>query len=152
MIIQDFYTAFQQKDIKGMQACYAPNATFSDPVFQNLNYDETCQMWAMLVTAGKDLELTFSDIEAYGTSGAAKWQAAYTFSATKRKVVNRISAQFELKEGKIYKHTDHFSFYRWAQQAFGPTGYLIGWTPFFQKKVQHSARQGLNKFMQRNEH
>jgi len=149
MIIHDFYTAFQQKDVAGMQACYAPDARFSDPVFQGLNYKETCQMWAMLVHAGKDLELTFSNVEAQGDEASAQWQATYTFSATGRKIVNNIKADFELKEGKIYRHQDHFNFYRWAQQAFGLTGYLLGWTPFFQKKVQATARRSLQKYMMR---
>ncbi|MEQ8702400.1 MAG: nuclear transport factor 2 family protein [Phaeodactylibacter sp.] len=149
MIIHDFYTAFQRKDIAGMQACYAQGARFEDPVFPGLSYEETCQMWAMLVTAGKDLELTFSDVEAQGEHASAKWQATYTFSATGRKIVNPIGATFELRDGKIYRHRDHFNFYRWAQQAFGPTGYLIGWAPFFQKKVQASARRSLEKYMAR---
>lgn len=149
MIIHDFYSAFQQKDIEAMQACYAPDARFSDPVFPDLNYEETSQMWAMLVNAGKDLELSFSDVEAQGKYASAKWQATYTFSATGRKITNQISAAFELRNGKIYRHRDHFNFYRWAQQAFGPTGYLVGWTPFFQKKVQASARHSLQKYMTR---
>ena len=35
--ILTFYTSFQNKDVKGMQACYADNAIFSDEVFKNLN-------------------------------------------------------------------------------------------------------------------
>jgi hypothetical protein len=106
-------------------------------------------MWAMLVSAGKDLELTFSDVALQGNYASANWQATYTFSATGRKIVNNIKADFELRGGKIYRHQDQFNFYRWAQQAFGPTGYLIGWTPFFQKKVQASARRSLEKYMAR---
>lgn len=149
MIIDDFYTAFQQKDISGMQACYSAEARFSDPVFRDLNHREVCQMWAMLVSAGKDLEIAFGDIESQGNQASAKWQATYTFSATGRKITNHITAEFELRNGKIYRHRDHFNFYRWAQQAFGPTGYLVGWTPFFQKKVQASARHSLQKYMTR---
>lgn len=149
MIIRDFYSAFQKKDIKAMQACYAEGARFSDPVFQDLDHREVCQMWAMLVSAGKDLEITFGDIEKQGNKASAKWQATYTFSATGRKITNHITADFELQEGKIYRHLDHFNFYRWAQQAFGPTGYLVGWTPFFKRKVRASARHSLQKYMMR---
>lgn len=149
MIIKDFYTAFQRKDSAAMQACYAPDARFADPVFPSLNYEETCAMWAMLVSAGKDLELSFSDVHLQGDHASANWQATYTFSATGRKITNNLQANFELRDGKIYRHQDQFNFYRWAQQAFGPTGYLIGWTPFFQKKVQASARRSLEKYMAR---
>jgi hypothetical protein len=103
----------------------------------------------MLVSAGKDLELTFSDVHLQGNRASASWQATYTFSATGRKITNNIQANFELRDGKIYRHKDEFNFYRWAQQAFGLTGYLIGWTPFFQKKVQGSACRSLEKYMAR---
>ena len=81
-LITKFYTAFQNKDYKTMQDCYAENATFSDPVFENLNVAEVKAMWEMLITRGKDLQLEFSNVEANETMGSAEWIATYTFSAS----------------------------------------------------------------------
>jgi len=75
--------------------------------------------------------------------------AVYRFSATGRPVINRIHAEFELKEGKIYRHRDVFDLHRWASQAMGLKGKLIGGTGFFRKKLQKTAREGLNRFMER---
>ncbi|MFX7804557.1 nuclear transport factor 2 family protein, partial [Acinetobacter baumannii] len=79
-------------------------------------------------------------------TASAQWVASYTFSATGRKVINRINANFEIEDGKITKHTDSFSFYRWSSQALGLIGILLGWTPFLQQKVQKNARQSLTAY------
>lgn len=148
-IITRFYTAFQAKDATTMGACYADNAVFNDPVFRDLNAQEVRSMWTMLITRGKDLELEFSQVSGNDRVGSAEWKATYTFSGTGRKVVNHIHASFEIENGKIVRHTDRFSFSRWAKQALGLKAVLLGWTGLVQKKVRKSARQQLEKFMQR---
>ena len=102
-LIHHFYTCFKNKDFKGMQACYANNATFSDAVFKNLNAEEVKAMWQMLIAKGKDMRIEFSQITADEKTGKAHWDAYYTFSATGKKVVNKIDASFEFENGKIIK-------------------------------------------------
>jgi ketosteroid isomerase-like protein len=149
-LLETFYQAFQNKDYTTMQACYADTATFSDPVFQNLNAAEVRAMWEMLIRRGKDLELTFSNIQADDRQGSAEWEAQYTFSATGRPVVNRIRSEFVFENGKIVRQTDRFSFYNWARQALGTPGLLLGWTGLIRGKVQGMARKNLAKFMAEN--
>lgn len=146
-IIEKFYTAFQQKDFKTMQSLYADEATFNDAVFKNLNSAQAKAMWEMLITKGRDMSLVFSDVRTDGEITKAHWDATYTFSATGRKVINRIDATFKIVDGKIISHSDNFNFYTWAKQAFGLTGYLIGWTDFFENKVKLTAKQNLEAFM-----
>lgn len=146
-LIEDFYTCFQNKDYKGMQNCYADNATFSDAVFVGLNAKEVKAMWEMLIKNGKDLRIEFKDIASDKHTGKAHWDAYYTFSATGNKVMNRIDAAFEFENGKIVKHTDAFNFYAWAKQSLGLTGLLLGWTSFLKNKVQQNAREKLKQFI-----
>ena len=146
-LIHDFYTCFKNKDFKGMQNFYADEATFSDAVFKNLNADQVKAMWQMLIVKGKDLHLEFKDILATDNLVKAHWDAYYTFSITGNKVVNRIDATFEIKNGKIVKHTDLFNFNTWAKQALGVTGLLLGWTSFLHKKVSTQAMKNLERFM-----
>lgn len=148
-LLHTFYTAFQQKNPAGMRACYAANATFSDPAFPHLTGQEPGDMWQMLLSRAIDLELTFSGIEANETSGRATWVAVYTFTQTGRTVENHIQAAFTFQDGKIVTHHDSFPFYTWARQAFGLTGWLIGWTSFFRKKVQEVAGKNLKRFQER---
>jgi ketosteroid isomerase-like protein len=149
-LITKFYTAFQQRDYKTMQTCYADKATFNDPVFTNLNGAQVKAMWEMLCRrSADDFKLDFKNIKSDGSTAAAQWTAGYTFTATGRKVVNRIRAKFVIENGLIIKHTDHFNFYTWARQAFGFTGALLGWTLMFKTKVMQTAAGNLDKFMQK---
>lgn len=146
-LIKRFYTAFAARDGNAMTACYHPNARFSDPAFPDLRGPEVSAMWRMLTTRSKDLTLTFSDVAASAERGTANWLALYTFGATGRKVENRISAAFVFKDGSILEHNDLFNFWRWARQALGPMGLLLGWSGFLRRKVQKQARANLTAFM-----
>lgn len=146
-LIHHFYSSFQRKDAQAMQDCYAADATFSDPVFTNLNAAEVRSMWAMLLKSGKDMRIEFKNIIEDETGTHAEWDAWYTFSATGNKVHNRIKASFIIENNKIIKHTDRFSFYDWAKQSLGSTGLLLGWTSFIKNKIKTKARKNLDAFM-----
>lgn len=146
-LINHFYNSFRNKDYEAMQNCYADKATFSDAVFQNLNASQVRAMWKMLILKGKDLELDFKNVSANEKQGSAEWIANYTFSKTGRKVENHIKAIFEFENGKIVKHIDSFDFYKWAKQALGLSGILLGWTSFLQNKVRQTAMKSLDDFM-----
>lgn len=148
-LITTFYTCFKNKDYKGMQDCYADNATFNDPVFKNLNAAQVKAMWQMLISTAKDFNIEFSNVSADDHSAKAHWDAYYTFSKTGNKVINRIDASFEIENGKIVKHTDDFNFYTWSKQALGTTGLLLGWTGFLKNKIQATAKENLEKFMKK---
>jgi hypothetical protein len=146
-LIRKFYTAFQQKDFLTMQSCYHHAATFTDPVFQDLDSREVKAMWQMLLTSSKDLRITFGKIKAHGDTGSCHWEAWYSFSRTGRQVHNIIDATMEFKDGLIYRHKDRFDLWRWSRQALGTSGLLLGWTPIVGNKVRATARKSLNRFL-----
>ncbi len=142
-LVTRFYTAFQRRDGAGMTACYAPGVVFSDPVFPHLEGAHAGAMWRMLCERGADLDVKFRDVVADDARGSAHWDAEYTFTQTGRKVLNRIDATFEFSGGAIVRHTDSFDLHRWARQALGPVGLLLGWTPLVRSKVRRSAAAAL---------
>lgn len=149
-LLNQFYTAFQNKDYKTMQNCYVDSAHFSDPVFTDLNSKQVKAMWEMLCINGKDLELKFDNVEANEKEGSADWIATYTFSKTGNRVINKIHSEFRFRDGKIIDQKDHFSFYDWAYLALGFPGILFGWTPFLKNKVRKSAKKSLDQFMRKH--
>lgn len=145
-LITTFYTAFQQQDHQTMNSCYHDDIVFHDPGFGELHGDDAKAMWTMLCERAKDFKLEFSDIKADENTGSAHWEAKYTFSQTGRSVHNIIDAKFQFKDGKIIKHTDHFDLHRWAGQALGLKGKLLGGTGFFKKKLQAQTKGLLRKY------
>ena len=85
-----------------------------------------------------------------GDAGTAHWLADYTFTQTGKKVHNDVRAAFRFRDGLIVDHVDTFDFPKWARQALGTTGLLLGWTPMVRNKVRHTARAGLDKFLASN--
>lgn len=147
LLIEQFYTAFQNGDYRTMQSLYHDRATFCDPVFGTLHAQEVRAMWQMLVTSAREMRITFHHVEADRLQGTCIWEAWYRFSRTNRRVHNVIYASFAFDNGKIFRHADNFSFWKWSRQALGPTGWLLGGTASLQRKVSASAQQNLVRFM-----
>ncbi len=146
-LLQKFYTAFNERNYAAMIDCYHADVEFSDPVFPSLKGKEAGAMWHMLCKQALALKIEASGFDANESTGNARWQAWYPFSATKRDVHNIVTAKFEFKDGKIIKHTDVFNFWRWTRQALGPAGYLLGWSNRLHKTVSKKAMGSLQKFI-----
>lgn len=132
-----------------MQECYHQDVFFEDEAF-TLSGKEVSAMWHMLCIRGKDLNLTYSDIEANEESGTAHWEAAYSFSKTGRQVLNKIDTRFKFKDNKIIEHIDSFNFWTWSKQALGTPGLLLGWSGFLKNKVREQAAESLNAFISKH--
>jgi len=152
-LIARFYAAFAARDGSSMAATYGPDARFEDPVFGRLTGAEAGAMWRMLTSRpGSDLRIELPEHEANDTSGTAHWIARYTFARTGKQVVNDIHARFRFENGLVIEQVDHFSFWRWSRQAFGPVGLLAGWTPFLRNAVRRKASADLASFMNGSAH
>ena len=145
-LIQRFYAAFDRRDGEAMAACYAPGARFSDPVFPDLRGEQPGQMWRMLTGQAKELRVELLEHAADGDRGSARWRAHYVFTQTGRPVVNDVRATFRFADGLIAEHMDAFGFHRWARQALGPPGVLLGWTPLLRGQVRKRAAASLERF------
>ena len=62
-------------------------------------------------------------------------------------MLNDIHATFRFAGGLIAEHRDRFDLHRWARQALGPVGLLLGWTPLVQQSIRRKARAGLDAFI-----
>jgi ketosteroid isomerase-like protein len=147
-LIKRFYDAFARHDGDSMAKLYAPEARFSDPVFRDLRDKEPGQMWRMLTSnEDSDLEVKLLGHFAEGETGAAHWRATYTFPDSGKPVVNDVRASFHFSDGKIADHVDSFDFHKWAGQALGLQGRLLGWTPLLRAAVRRRARGRLDEFI-----
>jgi ketosteroid isomerase-like protein len=152
-VIHVFYGAFARLDAMAMAQCYAPDASFEDPVFTLQGRHEIAGMWSMLCDAVRrdgmaDWSLTHERVSAVAGLGVAHWTARYRFSATGRLVENHIDARLRFDAaGRIVEHRDSFDFWRWSRQALGIAGLALGWTPYLQGKVRAQARRRLDRHL-----
>ena len=146
-LIEKFYSSFADGDAEGMCSIYSDDIHFRDPAFGDLYGKDVKDMWRMLLKNSKGkLEISFHDVQADEQNGSAKWIASYTFSKTGRPVINKITASFQFRDGKIIRHVDHFDLWKWSRQALGVSGYLLGWSSFMKNKIQKQTKMLLEKY------
>ncbi len=143
-LIDRFYTAFNERDAETMARSYADDATFVDPAFGELTADEARDMWRMLLGRATDLRAEYRDIHADDHTGSVHWEAYYRFNG--HPVHNAIDANFSFTDGLISRHVDEFDWPRWAGQALGLTGKVLGRTSFLRSRVRAKARKQLDTF------
>ncbi|MFD1552275.1 nuclear transport factor 2 family protein [Putridiphycobacter roseus] len=148
-LIKQFYEGFAEKNAAKMIACYHPDVKFEDPAFGKLSSARARGMWEMLMS-NKDAvqKFSFDNIQVNGDTGTANWIAEYVFGPNKRKVVNHVKANFKFKDNLIIEHKDEFSMWKWSRQALGLAGTILGWSPIIKNKVQSTANQRLDAYMQ----
>jgi hypothetical protein len=64
-------------------------------------------------------------------------------------VRNEVDATFVFADGLIAKHDDRFDLWKWSSQALGPSGTLLGWTPFVRAKIAKMAAGRLDAYLAR---
>lgn len=141
--IRRLYEAFRAHDGEAMAACYAPEARFDDPVF-TLGGSGVGDMWRMLTERG-GVRVAYEIVDEH----YARWTADYELDG--RPVHNEIASAFEFDaEGRIAAQVDRFDFPRWAAQALGWRGKLLGRTRFLRRAVQRQAAARLARWQARH--
>jgi hypothetical protein len=141
--LRTLYQAFAARDGEAMAACYAPDATFEDPVFR-VSGQDVGDMWRMLTSRGEDLRISYEIVG----DDRVNWTADYTFGGNP--VHNVIESTFTFApDGRIATQVDRFSFPRWAGQALGWKGKLLGRFGFFQAAVRKGVAETLAGWQRR---
>jgi hypothetical protein len=150
-VAERFYDAMMVRDSYTMGLLYAEHATFSDPVFPILNAKGARLMWQMLLgRADEDFGIEVNVVEDTATRARVDWVAHYKFGATGRQISNPIRTQMHFSAGKIVRHQDEFSLWRWSRQALGMKGALLGWTPFMRNRIRAQAASALRDYARRS--
>lgn len=139
--LASFYDAFARRDGGTMAGMYAAGATFEDPVFR-LKGSEIGKMWVGLLGRARDFSITYNVAQTGDGRGKVEWTARYLF-AGRRPVVNVVVSELEFEGARITRQVDRFDFPRWAAQALGLPGKLLGRFPWFQRAVARKAARGL---------
>lgn len=119
-----FYAAFARRDAAGMEAAYAPNVAFHDPLFGRLDgKSEVMQMWKTILPAANpktfQLEARVQPHPKQRPDGTfevkVQWDAHYDLG--KRHVDNRSDTTLLVRNGKIVEQNDDWNLSAWTKQA-----------------------------------
>jgi hypothetical protein len=124
-----------------MASLYAPMAHFEDPVFC-LEGADIGKMWIALMRRAREFSIAYTIAQAGRGWGTVEVTACYLYGG-RRPVTNVILSEIEFKDGLIVRHVDHFDFPRWAAQALGIPGRLVGRFEFFRRAVSRKAARSL---------
>jgi hypothetical protein len=140
-VLARFYDALARRDGETMASLYAPNARFEDPVFR-LTGPDIGKMWIALTRRAKDFSIAYTIAQAGRGRGTVELTARYLYGG-RRPVTNVIVSELKLENGLIVEHRDQFDFARWAAQALGTPGRLLGRFEFFRRAVSRKAARTL---------
>jgi len=143
-VIVGFYEAFSRRDFRGMACSYDSKIELTDSIFGTLRGKRALAMWAMLTSRATDLKLQYSQVRASASTGHAHWDAQYSFPflAFTNQVDNHIDATFELRDGRIVRHTDVFDLQRWMAMALWPLGGVVS-----EDTIRDGVQKQLDEFI-----
>lgn len=143
-LVRRFYACLAARDPESAAACYHADVFFSDPLFPRLRGAAAAGLWHMRLEPGNACEVRL--LEASGDADGAHARWSLTQRVRGRMVVIEGRAMFAFRDGRISRHYDHFSLWRWTAQALGPLGSAFGWFGPLRWALRQRARRSLERF------
>lgn len=137
-LIEEFMSAFSERDFSQMQSVYSEDVQYYDPLFGLSSGSEVMRMWKVRYGACEWFSLDYShskDLgEGYYTCAyEVKWKSA----SYRNVITQKIVAHIKVEGNRISEHSDAFSVHDWCTQCFGFSGRLLGWNRFYQNAVKN---------------
>ena len=136
-VLTRFYDALSRRDGETMASLYSPDASFEDEIYR-LRGEDVGKMWRGLMSRAKTLTVSYTIAKAGAGDGTVEWTARYDYPGG-GPVVTVILSGLELAGGKIVRQRDRFDFPRWAAQALGTKGKLLGRFEWVRRVVSREA-------------
>jgi ketosteroid isomerase-like protein len=123
-VVRTFFDAFCKGDMPTLERLYTPDVKWKDPIFSFDDRAGTMGMWRILLAPSPEKKFTYEIKSVKGDTVVVNWLADYELLG--RKIHNDVTATLVVKDGKIVRHEDVYSWDKWARQAF-PLGGAVNW-------------------------
>lgn len=143
-LIRRFYACLAARDAQGALACYHSEVFLSDPLHPRLRGGLAGDLWRMRLAEAGFEEIALDEVSGDENGAHARWTARAVVRG--RRVTIRGRSMFAFREGRIARHYDHYSLWRWAAQALGPAGAALGWFGPFRWALRTRATRRLERF------
>ncbi len=146
-VIQRYFDAMAQGQWQAMARCYHDQASFADPLFPDLRGEQIVYHLHRLYEpnsqhARKQIELTTHALFSEDRKAQVQWELRCIEAQRPVKLIGL--STFAIWDQFIVRHVDEFPFHHWARQTQGLAGALLGRLPFYQRRLQRSARSQLD--------
>jgi ketosteroid isomerase-like protein len=143
-LIRRFYARLAARDAEGALACYHPEVFFSDPLHPRLRGEPARDLWRLRLGDPAFGEIALEEASADANGALTRWTAHGVVRG--RPVTIRGRSMFAFRDGRIVRHYDHYSLWRWTAQAFGSVGAALGWFGPFRWALRTRAARALERF------
>jgi len=143
-LVRRLFDRLAAHDAEGVAACYHPDVFYSDPLFPRLRGTAAADLWRLRFERLDRLEIRLDEASGDADGALARWRLAYR--AGERRVSVPVRSMFAFRGGRIARHYDHFSLWRWGAQAHGRLGAALGWFGPFRWAARHRHGRELERF------
>jgi hypothetical protein len=143
-LVRSLYAALAARRPEEAAACYHPDIFYSDPLHPRLRGEAVVDLWRMRLAPGTACEIRLDEASGGDQGAMARWTMRTQVRG--RPVEIRGRSLFAFREGRISRHYDHYSLWRWSTQAFGPAGATLGWLGPVRWALRSRARRALERF------
>ncbi len=143
-LVRRFYACLACGDAEGASRCYRPDVLFSDPLYPRLRGEAAVDLWRMRLEAGNAREIRLLEATGDANGASARWASRESFRG--RTVLTEGRSMFAFRDGRISRHYDHYSLWRWIARALGPAGAALGWFGPLRWSVRQRAARSLERF------
>lgn len=143
-IIIKFLESFSQRDFDEMNKMYSDEIVYFDPKIGLIREGMVKNLWKNQFENAKNFSFTYGDVvkvdDEYYT---CENLILYRHPQTNRIMKDKRKSFFRMENGKIVEQSDAFKLYGWNRQAFGISGWILGWNTAFQKRVRNKILREL---------
>jgi hypothetical protein len=143
-LVRQLFAALAARRPEDAAACYHPEVFYSEPLHPRLRGESVIDLWRMRLAPGEPYDIRLDEASGGGDGAAARWTVRTRVRGREVEIHGR--SLFAFREGRISRHYDHYSLWRWSAQALGPAGAAFGWLGPVRWALRTRARRALERF------
>lgn len=143
-VVDRFFEALRRADDAVINACYHPQISYSDPLFEDLRGARVALRWRLLLREAQSFSLEHELVFADERKVQVQWTVDYALKG--KKIRLPILSTLAIWDNLIVRQVDEYEFWQYSRQAQGFAGLLLGGIEPFQQLVKRRARSDLERF------
>ena len=134
-VTECLFSALSSRNAVAAAACYDERAVFSSPIIGEVRGADIESLWHAIFAATRDNALSYAVVDLGLTSARVEGVTTYSLVSSGRSVTSRFNSLLHVRDHRVCRHDDTLDPWAWARMAFGPTGFVFGWSRAWQRHI-----------------